>query len=223
MFGAFEKKPFLAGHVLQDIGKISDKDDRKAEKLYEVIKVGLHDCLAFNIAHIEVGSSPEMKAGRDISWNKQRQRYLLNIRFALFGGLKLIIPMLIMTLHQTLLTTLLTTSLIVFAVAAISAAYMDSAEPKDIAGATAAYPAVLVVFVGTGGGGNTLRNRDLAILLRRSSIQRSLLPFPLTSRIHATATEVRHMLTSTVQLSCFAVLFLLYRIDHRLLIRGPCQ
>jgi hypothetical protein len=60
--------------------------------------------------------------------------------------------MLIMTLHPTRLTALLTSSLCIFAVAAILAGVMNTAEPKDIVGATAAYAAVLVVFVGTGGG-----------------------------------------------------------------------
>jgi hypothetical protein len=74
------------------------------------------------------------------------------VRHSQSGGLSLIVPMLIMTLHQTRLTTLLTSSLCIFAVAATLAAAMDTAEPKDIVAATAAYAAVLVVFVGTGGG-----------------------------------------------------------------------
>ena len=60
-----------------------------------------------------------------------------------------------MTLHQSRLTNLLTTFIFVFAVAAVLAYVWDTAEPKDIVGATAAYAAyaayaaVLVVFVGT--------------------------------------------------------------------------
>ena len=61
--------------------------------------------------------------------------------------------MLIMVLHKTLVTTLLTTSLFVLAVSLTLALFMQDAERKDIIGATAAYAAVLVVFVGTSGTG----------------------------------------------------------------------
>ena len=62
------------------------------------------------------------------------------------GGAALIAPMLIMTLHQTKLTSLLTTSLFVVAVAVALACWME--DGTSIVGATAAYAAVLVVFVG---------------------------------------------------------------------------
>ena len=82
--------------------------------------------------------------------NELRIEALLNrVKMALFGGLVVVAPMLIMTLHRTLLTTLLTTSLFVLAVGLVLAWSMDSAEPKDILTATAAYAAILVVFVGT--------------------------------------------------------------------------
>lgn len=68
---------------------------------------------------------------------------------ALFGEVVILAPMLIMTLHSTLLTTLLTTSLFMLAVGLVLALSMDSAAPKDILTATAAYAAILVVFVGT--------------------------------------------------------------------------
>ena len=82
---------------------------------------------------------------------KQRKfEALLNrVKMALFGGVVVVAPMLIMTLHRTLLTTLLTTSLFVLAVGLILAWSMDGGEPKDILTATAAYAAILVVFVGT--------------------------------------------------------------------------
>ena len=68
---------------------------------------------------------------------------------ALFGGLSLIAPMLIMRLHPTLLTGLLTTSVFVVIVGVILAWFMTDAQKKDILGATAGYAAVLVVFVST--------------------------------------------------------------------------
>jgi hypothetical protein len=55
-----------------------------------------------------------------------------------------------MTLHQSKLTSLLTTSLFVIAVAVALSLFMNDATGKDIMGVTAAYAAVLVVFVGTG-------------------------------------------------------------------------
>jgi VIT1/CCC1 family predicted Fe2+/Mn2+ transporter len=70
---------------------------------------------------------------------------------ALFGGLALIAPMLIMRLHSTLITQLVTTSVFVLAVGIVLAWYMRDADKKDILASTAAYAAVLVVFVGTGG------------------------------------------------------------------------
>jgi hypothetical protein len=57
--------------------------------------------------------------------------------------------MMIMVLHPTKLTTLLTTAVCVLSVAVASSLAMPNAESKDIFGTTAAYTAVLVVFVGT--------------------------------------------------------------------------
>ena len=73
---------------------------------------------------------------------------------ALGGGFALVVRMLIMVLHPTLLTTLLTTSCFVFAVGVCLAVLMVESEPQDIIACTAAYAAVLVVFVGAGGGGS---------------------------------------------------------------------
>lgn len=87
----------------------------------------------------------------DKVWKEQRSvaKLLNRIRMALFGGVVVVAPMLIMALHRTLLTTLLTTSLSVLVVGLVLAWIMDTAEPKDILTATAAYAAILVVFVGT--------------------------------------------------------------------------
>ena len=71
---------------------------------------------------------------------------------AISVGLALIAPMLIMTLHRSKVTSLVTTSVSVVVVATILAWVME--ENKEIVAATAAYAAVLVVFVGTGSGGN---------------------------------------------------------------------
>ncbi|KAJ5717292.1 hypothetical protein N7488_002938 [Penicillium malachiteum] len=81
---------------------------------------------------------------------KARLDFLSRLVMALFGGAALIVPMLIMTLSPSKLNSLLTTSLFVVGIAVILAWFMKDAGPKDILGATAAYAAVLVVFVGTG-------------------------------------------------------------------------
>lgn len=77
------------------------------------------------------------------------QAFLGRLWMALFGGVVLIAPMLIMRLHATLLTELVTTSAFVLAFAVVLARFMVDADRKDILSATAAYAAVLVVFVGT--------------------------------------------------------------------------
>ncbi|CZR51287.1 uncharacterized protein PAC_01162 [Phialocephala subalpina] len=81
---------------------------------------------------------------------EEKQKFLGRLFMALFGGLALIIPMLIMTLHPGKVTSLTTTSVFVVAVAVALSYFMKDAQSKDIVGATAAYAAVLVVFVGTG-------------------------------------------------------------------------
>ena len=63
-----------------------------------------------------------------------------------------VIVMIITTLLLTNVTTLLTASLFAFAVAVALAWLVDEAQAKDIMAATAAYAAVLVVFVGASGG-----------------------------------------------------------------------
>lgn len=66
-----------------------------------------------------------------------------------FGGITLIAPMLIMVLHRSLNTSLIVSSAstVLFALALALAA--RSLRGMDVLAATAAYAAVLVVFVGT--------------------------------------------------------------------------
>ena len=56
--------------------------------------------------------------------------------------------MLIMRLHPTLLTELVSTSVFILAVCVLLACYMQDAQKRDVLTVTAAYAAVLVVFVG---------------------------------------------------------------------------
>ncbi len=80
---------------------------------------------------------------------RSAEGFASRLRMALFGGVSLIAPMLIMRLHPTLLTELVTTSVFILAVGVVLAWYMRDAEKRDILAATASYAAVLVVFVGT--------------------------------------------------------------------------
>ena len=84
---------------------------------------------------------------------EKKNRFLSRLAMALFGRVALIAPMLIMTLHNTRVTTLLTTSLFMVAVAIVLAWWMEDARNQYIVAVTAAYAAVLVVFVGTGTSG----------------------------------------------------------------------
>ncbi|KAI0436542.1 hypothetical protein F4803DRAFT_541892 [Xylaria telfairii] len=84
------------------------------------------------------------KVNRDRSW----KAFTLRLSMAVFGGVALIGPMLLMVLHNDMATDLATTSVAVFVVAIIISVY-STATPEGIVGTIAAYAAVLVVFVGT--------------------------------------------------------------------------
>lgn len=81
---------------------------------------------------------------RDRKWKEFTFRFSI----AIFGGLALIGPMLLMVLHNDLTTALTTTSVAVFFVSVIISIY-STAAPEGVVGTIAAYAAVLVVFVGT--------------------------------------------------------------------------
>lgn len=80
---------------------------------------------------------------------RKSEAFSQRLFMAAFGGAALVAPMLIMTLHPTKVTNLVTVSAFVVVVAVLLAYVMTEATPQDIIGATAAYAAVLVVFVGT--------------------------------------------------------------------------
>ena len=79
----------------------------------------------------------------------QKRAFSQRIVMALFGGAAVIGPMLIMTLHPSRNTSLITVSLATFLFALLLAIIANDSAGKDVLGATAAYAAVLVVFVGT--------------------------------------------------------------------------
>jgi hypothetical protein len=80
---------------------------------------------------------------------RKSEEFSKRLFMAAFGGAALIAPMLIMSLHPTKTTNLVTPSAFVVVVAVLLAYVMTDATPKDIVGATAAYAAVLAVFVGS--------------------------------------------------------------------------
>lgn len=65
---------------------------------------------------------------------------------ATIGGIFLIVPMWLMVLHNTLYTTLISTTVFVAVFGLVMASYLD--KLMDVMSSTAAYAAVLVVFVG---------------------------------------------------------------------------
>jgi VIT1/CCC1 family predicted Fe2+/Mn2+ transporter len=69
---------------------------------------------------------------------------------AILGGVALIVPMLVMTLHKSRNTGIITASLATFVFAAFVAAF-SNAQGHQLLNAVAAYAAVLVVFVGASG------------------------------------------------------------------------
>ncbi|KAK0740344.1 hypothetical protein B0T18DRAFT_417771 [Schizothecium vesticola] len=87
-----------------------------------------------------------------VQQRRRRQDMWARLLMALGGGLALIAPMLIMVLHPSKATALVTTCCFVVAVAIALAIFMRDSKPKDVVACTMAYAAVLVVFVGLGGG-----------------------------------------------------------------------
>lgn len=73
--------------------------------------------------------------------------YLERTFMAVMGGTFLVGPMLVMVLHNTRTTSLVTTSICVFLFGLVVSYFLE--KQMDVLSATAAYAAVLVVFVGT--------------------------------------------------------------------------
>ena len=85
------------------------------------------------------------------SWMKNfRDRLVM----ATIGGILLIAPMWLMVLHNTLYTGLVSTTVFVAIFGAVMALILP--EPKEVMSGTAAYAAVLVVFVGLNTGSNDI-------------------------------------------------------------------
>jgi hypothetical protein len=75
--------------------------------------------------------------------------FVSRLFMALFGAISLIGPTLIMSLHASLTTSLITTSVATVLFGLVLAIGATDSSGQDVLGATAAYCAVLIVFVGT--------------------------------------------------------------------------
>ncbi|OCL12224.1 hypothetical protein AOQ84DRAFT_386277 [Glonium stellatum] len=106
-------------------------------------------------------SGPVGKAAGRAVYHAFLHRFIM----AVSGGLALIVPMLIMTLHPTKLTALLTTSVFVIAIAGGFSWPEKNSEDLNIIVYTAAYAAVLVVFVGTANPAGGLSNSTIGAIV----------------------------------------------------------
>jgi hypothetical protein len=79
---------------------------------------------------------------KNSEWRNFRRR----LEMAVFGGVFLLGPMWLMVLHRTKYTALGSTTAFVIVFGAVMVKYLD--KEMDVLSATAAYAAVLVVFVG---------------------------------------------------------------------------
>lgn len=79
---------------------------------------------------------------------KKLKGFFERLYMAIFGGISLVGPMVLMVLYKHPLTPLLTVSISVF-VFALAMAIFSTEKPGTVLAAVAAYAAVLVVFVGT--------------------------------------------------------------------------
>lgn len=79
-------------------------------------------------------------------WKAWVKGFQQRVSVAAVGGAFLIGPMWLMVLHRTLYTALVSTTVFVALFGLIMALWLD--KPMDVMSATAAYAAVLVVFVG---------------------------------------------------------------------------
>jgi len=136
--------------VLLECATIHNLDEEKAT--LATIRKKLHGILQNRQKYIKRslgrGTQQSVMSWTFIESAKSREQFISRASAAVFGGLAVIVPMLIMSLHPTRLTQLLTASVFVVSITLILAWFMDEAERKDIIATTAAYGAVLVVLVG---------------------------------------------------------------------------
>ena len=119
----------------------------------ELIKLCMEDCSFPKPIDIH---KPEVLGGyRNTTIKETKSKnFVVRLCMATLGLVFIVGPMLLMVLHNTKLTALLTTSVCVGAFGVMMAKALE--KPFDVLSATAAYAAVLMVFVGT----NTATGHD---------------------------------------------------------------
>jgi len=122
---------------------------QEASTYYTKSLIDFDQSAASEILLAEITSRAEGLKEDDAPFTKGFNAMTSRFKMAIFGALALLAPMLIMTLSPTKLTALITTTAFVMVVAVILSVTMTTAENKDILGATAAYAAVLIIFVST--------------------------------------------------------------------------
>lgn len=124
--------------------------------------------LGICVYHLQASTDPAIISSRVISLGKKRPRiskaelarkhaFASRFAMALFGGIALIVPTVVMAKVPGINVSLVTTSVAVVLFGVALAFGATDGTGKDVLAATAAYTAVLVVFVGTslGGGGTS--------------------------------------------------------------------
>lgn len=96
---------------------------------------------------LPLDSRPRARMLRDM------EEFITRFAFAVFGGLSLVGPMILMVLRKDILTSLLTVSVSVLLFAFIVSIWAVDASPSVVMTMVTAYAAVLVVFVGASSGG----------------------------------------------------------------------
>ena len=88
--------------------------------------------------------------GQRLIWLEYKHGMPKRFVAAIFGGLSVIAPMLVMAIHPSEVKTLVTASVAVVGFS-LALAWKSSAQVETLLATTAAYAAVLVVFVGVNG------------------------------------------------------------------------
>ena len=128
------------GGVLRSLLNRVPEEERKKDGLEAITK----DTFA---APVEKSAQP-IGGTRLAKTQKQRTEAFINrVLFSLVGGVFLVAPMWLMVLHNTKFTALISTTVFVLASGILAAWKLD--QPIAVLSTTAAYAAVLVVFVGT--------------------------------------------------------------------------
>lgn len=135
-----------SGHPMRPIAAGQEENLRRFERGMELLQSeqGVRD----------VNNPVRMGESRSLRIKDDRfQAYMEKLGTALFVGAFLVVPMLIMVLRPGLVTSLVTTSVGVFVFSVVMSWSVFLTTPFDMLSATAVYAAILVVFIGTTGGG----------------------------------------------------------------------